>query len=79
MTNNAQEVFDVLKGDLEPFDNWYTDLFPLEEWNRAIRSHAITPNDGNGYWATETKMSMYDCFDPNPDPERFTHVVWFNN
>lgn len=56
---------------------YYGDVMKASVWEEQVRNGMFTPDDGIGYWATETKMRPdTDCFDGCP--EWATHVVWFN-
>lgn len=60
---------------LEPIPD-YGDVMTLEDFQSSHRAGALIPDDGSGYFATETGMSREDCFDE--PPAWATHVVWFN-
>lgn len=61
---------------LEPMSE-YAHVMTADEWNESVKQGAFTPDDGNGYWATETKMDAdFDCF--REKPKWATHVAWFN-
>lgn len=55
----------------------YVDLFSIKEWNNYIKSGAIAPDDGVGYWATEVYMNR-EAYAFDQRPEWATHVAWFN-
>ena len=54
----------------------------LSEFKQLIKVGAITPDDGHGYYATDTEVSnMYIFFDDVIDgdvDEFITHVCWYN-
>lgn len=72
-----QELIDLIRSDLEPIPD-YGDVLTAVQWQEARSAGWLIRSDGSGNWATLHGMSRHDCFDPNPEPQRFTHVVWFN-
>lgn len=59
--------------DADDIDN----LMPADEFLQAVEAGGFIPDDGVGYWATETARSAIDAFEPQP--AWATHVLWFNN
>ena len=65
-----EDVFDVV-------DDGVADTMTKQQWLDAVEVGAFIPDDGCGYWGTETHYSYdFDCF--NPAPEGATHVHWYN-
>ena len=64
-----------LPPSLEPMPT-FGSRFTLQEFQEMEASHAIIPDDGSGYYATENGLSRVDCF--GPAPGWATHVMWFN-
>ena len=54
----------------------YECLMSSQEFLEDVSFGCITSDDGSGYWATETKISEFSCW--NSRPEWATHVCWFN-
>jgi hypothetical protein len=57
------------------------DHMPVNEFKQALQTRCLTPDDGNGYWATQQGFSSLPIFTDtgaNPRPAWATHVVWFN-
>lgn len=71
------QLIDMIRNDLEPIPE-YGDFMTAAQWTGDYDAGWFTRSDGSGYWATLHGMSRHDCFRPNPEPHRFTHVVWFN-
>lgn len=61
---------------MEPIPD-YGDHFSVDEFQSLEACNAITPDDGCGYYATESFMSDVGVF-ASHIPEWATHVVWFN-
>ncbi|UNI71458.1 hypothetical protein [Burkholderia phage vB_BpP_HN04] len=51
-------------------------IYSLCDWRALVRSKAIVPNDGMGFWIIGGKVSEISCFDPMP--ENATGVEWHN-
>ena len=64
-----------MKFDIEK-DN-YGEIMTKEEWLECVEVGAFIPDDGVGYWGTETHYS-YDFYCFNSAPTEATHVHWFN-
>ncbi len=53
------------------------DIMTKEEWIECVRCGAFIPDDGVGYWGTETHYGeQFDSF--HVAPKSATHVHWFN-
>jgi hypothetical protein len=60
----------------QPKDD-YVDVMTAEEWESYVECGAFIPDDGVGYWGTETHYNRrWDSF--MRKPEGATHVHWYN-
>ena len=62
----------------------YGDKFTKKKWLSCVKSGGFIDYDGEGYYATRTKMSN-KLVKPSHvkkgwfrDEKRFTHIIWFN-
>ena len=56
----------------------YADVMPIPEFDGCVDVGAFIPDDGNGYYGTETHYSYsYGVWSDYP-PEGATHVHWYN-
>lgn len=78
---NKKEIYGVYGIPYEP--NWVEvescggDLLTVEEFNKHLDKGSIICDDGDGYWATETKKSDESVWIVDK-PEWATHVIWYN-
>ena len=57
----------------------YVDVMSISEFDGCVMCGAFIPDDGNGYYGTETHYSYkYGVWSEYP-PEGATHVHWYNN
>lgn len=57
----------------------YADVITFEEFQDYVRMGAFIPDDGDGYYATETHMWRYpSVWDGSTIPHGTTHIAWFN-
>lgn len=62
---------------LTPIDFEMCELMTVKEFMACVNAHAITRDDGIGYWATAThEDENMVCW--NPPPVWATHVAWYN-
>lgn len=67
----------MIEPKLTPIDLETGELLTAEEFRANVNCHAITPDDGIGYWATATHEDENAvCW--NPRPFWATHVMWYN-
>jgi hypothetical protein len=55
----------------------HSDVMTAEEWESCVECGAFIPDDGIGYWGTETHYNMR-CDSFMRKPEGATHVHWYN-
>ena len=61
---------------LKPLSS-YGEHMSVKEFASYVKVGAFIPDDGDGYWATETEMSDL-CVWSTRKPEWATHVMWYN-
>lgn len=55
----------------------YVDVMSKGEWISYVKCGVFIPDDGFGYWGSETHYSEdHDSF--SKPPKEATHVHWFN-
>lgn len=64
---------------MRPVDPDCGDKLSVKEFLDYCSYGGITPYDGTGYWGTETEYDpKANCFRPNPKPDEYRFVHWFN-
>lgn len=56
----------------------FGDLFTTEEFASAVACGAFIPDDGCGWFGTETHYTYEGCIWRDLPPAGATHVHWFN-
>lgn len=56
----------------------YGDLITIEEFKQCVQCGAFIPYDGDGCYATETRMDDDSNVWMDDAPDWATHVMWFN-
>lgn len=52
-------------------------LFGVNEFRDMLRNGELTPDDGTGYWATDTEVSDKSCWSLRGRPREASFVVWY--
>jgi hypothetical protein len=56
----------------------YGELFTVEDWFKNVENGYFIPNDGVGYYGTETEEWPQHSVWGGEPPEGATHVWWYN-
>jgi len=57
----------------------YGDLMSVEDFVACVKGGMFVPDDGIGYFATETEYDEKSCvWDKQNAPSWATNVIWFN-
>lgn len=56
----------------------YGDHMSADEWIKSRDACIFIPDDGLGYWATETQESEISVWEECQRPAWATHVMWYN-
>jgi hypothetical protein len=53
-------------------------VFSLTEFKEHVKMNILTPEDGDGYWATNVHVSSINVWNGEGRPSWATQVVWYN-
>lgn len=74
--NRFKNILELKMRDMKPLSD-YGHHMTIEDFFDEVKCGALIPDDGDGYWATETQESRINVWDED-NPRWATHVMWYN-